>query len=575
MSNLFFNGTALPSTKSDLGPVPAGANLANYWTAYDVNLNLSWLAATQQTFETLELDAQFLGAVPDATTDSTSAINAAVAQLVAAGGGVLRLSRGGNNIYRITSQIQIGPKWVNEKDISITTPDPTVVSSYNATLAAAAVGAPVVHIKADPGVILFADWAPSVDTAMISVGTKANQLTPIMVIEGLFFTSQAGMSTGGAWKSGNTLVAPSTNINGIFAALTRVAIRNCQFFAIKRPVVLCSCYWSTLENVYTFWSDRGYVHPGANATHSQSMTHFYAATCATEISGQGFSLVGNWTEECASSLYIPQADTATVSHTYWEASGATLTDYQVKIGDGTQAVVNLHISNSHLTSTYGKSARLYGGGLNLLSLGEGTHWYPATTSGVHTTGNCTVWIAANASVGYDTTSTGVLYYLNELASLSGLRIQNGQRATDGTAGIQMGRGGFGVDPSSVILGFYNDLNTIPNAQIELWSGRIIHSGAMDSHVAHYVASQTLTEGDRFVMADAAAGANTITLPQISTCPGREYVIKRIDNTLANALTIAVHSGDTIEGGGTSMTLTSQFQTVRLLAYSNTNTWVKT
>jgi hypothetical protein len=53
--------------------------------------------------------------------------------------------------------------------------------------------------------------------------------------------------------------------------------------------------------------------------------------------------------------------------------------------------------------------------------------------------------------------------------------------------------------------------------------------------------------DRTILADATAGAWTLSLPAAATCTGKLYTIKRIDATPANALTIDPNGAELIEG----------------------------
>ncbi len=80
------------------------------------------------------------------------------------------------------------------------------------------------------------------------------------------------------------------------------------------------------------------------------------------------------------------------------------------------------------------------------------------------------------------------------------------------------------------------------------------------------ASYTATVDDRVLLADAASGGITVTLPATTGINGREYIIKKIDAS-ANAVTITGTSGETIDGQPT-LVLTGQWQSVLLVASSS-------
>lgn len=63
-----------------------------------------------------------------------------------------------------------------------------------------------------------------------------------------------------------------------------------------------------------------------------------------------------------------------------------------------------------------------------------------------------------------------------------------------------------------------------------------------------------------VLANAAGGAITVTLPAAATCSGREYVIKKIDNS--NNVVIDGFASETIDGA-TTKTLTTQYETAAI------------
>lgn len=71
---------------------------------------------------------------------------------------------------------------------------------------------------------------------------------------------------------------------------------------------------------------------------------------------------------------------------------------------------------------------------------------------------------------------------------------------------------------------------------------------IDFPVVTKTADATLTDSERYVLADATSAAFTITLPTaVQTQPYAVFVIKKIDSSLANLVTIDANSTETIDG----------------------------
>lgn len=84
-------------------------------------------------------------------------------------------------------------------------------------------------------------------------------------------------------------------------------------------------------------------------------------------------------------------------------------------------------------------------------------------------------------------------------------------------------------------------------------------------VATYTSSHTLDATNNLVLASAASGAVTITLPTASGITGRTYTIKRTDATYANAVTVATTSSQTIDGTTTYTQLWVQYAFVQVVS----------
>ena len=81
-------------------------------------------------------------------------------------------------------------------------------------------------------------------------------------------------------------------------------------------------------------------------------------------------------------------------------------------------------------------------------------------------------------------------------------------------------------------------------------------------------SGNVVSGDYLIIADATAGAITMTLPPAALVPGRIYVFKRI-NAGANAVIVDGYAAETIDGAATH-TLTPQWNGVTIM--SNGTAW---
>lgn len=100
---------------------------------------------------------------------------------------------------------------------------------------------------------------------------------------------------------------------------------------------------------------------------------------------------------------------------------------------------------------------------------------------------------------------------------------------------------------------------------------IQNNGGAYYHIGTAITSLTLGLDNHIVLVNATSGNITITLPAASTVQsagvGIEYKFKRMDNS-GNTITIQRSGSDTIDGG-TSFTLTAQYEVKSVMAVSNT------
>ena len=95
-------------------------------------------------------------------------------------------------------------------------------------------------------------------------------------------------------------------------------------------------------------------------------------------------------------------------------------------------------------------------------------------------------------------------------------------------------------------------------------------GATRGAYRSVTASGNVVCGDYLIIADATAGAITMTLPPAALVPGRIYTFKRI-NAGANAVVVDGYGSETIDGALTQ-TLGSQWSGVTIM--SNGTAWFK-
>lgn len=88
------------------------------------------------------------------------------------------------------------------------------------------------------------------------------------------------------------------------------------------------------------------------------------------------------------------------------------------------------------------------------------------------------------------------------------------------------------------------------------------------NIPSVIASQTATyailASDEFIPVSASGGAFTVTLPTAVGATGKVYTIKRTDQTLANLVTIATTSSQTIDGV-TTTNLATQYESVEIVS----------
>jgi len=92
---------------------------------------------------------------------------------------------------------------------------------------------------------------------------------------------------------------------------------------------------------------------------------------------------------------------------------------------------------------------------------------------------------------------------------------------------------------------------------------ITTNGSFATRVHTVNSNITLGIDHHIILVDASSGNKTITLPDASTCSGRQYIIKKIDSS-SNSVVITPQAGQTIDGQ-TSISINTQYAIVRVVS----------
>jgi hypothetical protein len=91
---------------------------------------------------------------------------------------------------------------------------------------------------------------------------------------------------------------------------------------------------------------------------------------------------------------------------------------------------------------------------------------------------------------------------------------------------------------------------------------LVDGSVMSAQYRTVTTTGNVVSGDYLIVADAAGGAITMTLPPAALVPGRIYTFKRI-NSGANAVVIDPSGAETIDGAAT-YTLSAQWNSVTIM-----------
>jgi hypothetical protein len=91
---------------------------------------------------------------------------------------------------------------------------------------------------------------------------------------------------------------------------------------------------------------------------------------------------------------------------------------------------------------------------------------------------------------------------------------------------------------------------------------LVDGSVMSAQYRNVTTTGNVVSGDYLIVANAAGGAITMTLPPAALVPGRIYTFKRI-NSGANAVVIDPSGAETIDGAAT-YTLSAQWNSVTIM-----------
>lgn len=129
---------------------------------------------------------------------------------------------------------------------------------------------------------------------------------------------------------------------------------------------------------------------------------------------------------------------------------------------------------------------------------------------------------------------------------------------------------FGLIDGSRLLVLNNLGVTIPDNNYANLHSRFQVQGSVATQVTTVTVNTTLGVNHHIVLVDASGGNRTITLPNATSCAGRQYIVKKIDSS-ANTVTISAQAGQTIDEQS-SVVLNTQYQFIKVV--SNGQNWFK-
>jgi len=247
-----------------------------------------------------------------------------------------------------------------------------------------------------------------------------------------------------------------------------------------------------------------------------------------EIDANGLPLVGG-------KLYSYQAGTSTPQATYTDSTGGTPNANPVVLDASGRAAVWLDISLSYK--------------FVLKDSSDNTIW---TEDGV-------VGLTTNDSVSTNAIQDGAV----TTPKLANNAVTSTKLASDVSVDANRAVTTNHIRNSNVTTSKIADANV---TRAKLAVGGVGNKSLTATKTATY----PITTSDDLIPVDASSGSFTVTLPDAVGDSGRVYTITRVDQTLANAVTIATTSAQTIDGASTRK-LATQYESYAVI--SNGSNWI--
>jgi len=333
---------------------------------------------------------------------------------------------------------------------------------------------------------------------------------------------------------------------------------------------------------------------------------------ATSFVGNGSLLTGlpastNWTNTNANDVYLPISGNVGIGTTITNA-GAALSVMNGNVGIGTwvpSRALEVEASSTATSLTSASAAAIGIHNLNNATPGNfadlafstldsnGASKLGSKISGVfqsHTAGSVSgdmafttmnsgaasekMRITAAGNVGIGSVTPGqsldvngtvrAMAFIGNGAGLTGLGVAAGWTTTNTNDVYETNGGNVGIGTTitggaalSIMNGNVGIGTWAPSSTFDIVNGSI--AVTYTTKTANY----TATANDHIILVDATSGAVTITLPQASTVPGREYFIKKIDAS-ANAVIISGYNGTEQIDGQTTISTTLEYQSYTLI-----------
>lgn len=150
---------------------------------------------------------------------------------------------------------------------------------------------------------------------------------------------------------------------------------------------------------------------------------------------------------------------------------------------------------------------------------------------------------------------------NMLVTISGVVQQKSQYSVSGTALTFTAAPPTGSNNIEVISGTTLSVG-VPSDGSVTRAKLAVGAIGQDSVTASKTTTYAITTSDDMIPVDGTSAGFTVTLPTAVGVSGRRYTIKRVDLTLANIVTIATTSSQTIDGS-TTRKLSTQYESIQV------------